>query len=264
MCAPNINHSTDPCSFVVAFHPSSTSILAAPFLALQPLYMCAPCMKYSMRRTPIWSHFSTMQYVCFGCTLPSLATTMLTPCMKRSMRRTPVYSRLSSMQYIHFGCTLPSLATTMCAPYMKCSTRRMPIWSRFSTMQYVCFGCTLPSLATTMLAPCMKRSTRRTPFCCHFSSMQYVCFGRSICTTSTRHLGIRSLLNLHAHHTYSTRCTFRIPPSKGTCQILHITHAPYFSFMICGMPKNTRGDDCKSKSPLHNYTMHYFSMSNIL
>jgi hypothetical protein len=37
--------------------------------------------------------------------------------------------------------------------------------------------------------------------------------------------------------------------SKCTYQILHITHVPYFSIMLNGMPKNTIGDDCKTNRP---------------
>jgi hypothetical protein len=177
-------------------------------------------MKRSMRHTPVCSHFSSMRYVCFGCSVPSLATTMHAPCMKRSTCRTSVCSRFLSMQCICFGCTLQCVTTSMSAPCMKCytclqslfihvvhlfwshpsypqnhyvctpsmkpSSRSTLVCNHFWSMQYLCFGCSLPSITTTMRVPCKKCFTCRTPVCSRFSSMQYVRFGRSACTTSCK------------------------------------------------------------------------------
>jgi hypothetical protein len=132
---------------------------------------------------------------------------------------------------------------------MKRSTCRTPICSRFSSMQYIYFGRALPNLTTTICVPCIKCTTRRTSVCIHFSFLQYIRFGCSAFTTSTCHLAIRSLLALHACRTYSTWRTFRIPPLRCTCQILHITHAPCFSCGLCNMTKNILHDGCKTNRP---------------
>jgi hypothetical protein len=147
---------------------------------------------------------------------------------------------------------------------MKRSTCRTPICSRFSSMQYICFGRALPNLTTTICVPCIKCTTRRTSVCIHFSFLQYIRFCCSAFTTSTCHLAIRSLLALHACRTYSTWRTFRIPPLRCTCQILHNTCSLFFVRAL-QYDEKYPSRRLQNKSALHDYyAIHYFSMSNIL
>jgi hypothetical protein len=148
--APCVTH-----LFAATFHPWGMFVLAAAFLASQPL-----CMHPAWNAPRVARLFAVTFYPCNASVLAVPFNVSQPVWVHPAWNATHVYNRFSSMQYVYFSRTLPILKTTMCArpPW---NPPRVP--RSFAIIFYPCSTSVsvAPFLASQLLCVCLARNASR-------------------------------------------------------------------------------------------------------